>query len=116
MPKKVKKKKGKKKGKGGGGGGVAAPSIAAAVTGTTFTTGDFVEEGAEVPAGLLYNEAPHDEGGGGEGGELVVDHSVIKKWVLEVAARKKKTTRAEIASYFHGRVDAGLFVRFFFFS
>ncbi|CAN0007442.1 unnamed protein product, partial [Laminaria digitata] len=36
----------------------------------------------------------------------VVDHSVIKKWVLEVAARKRKTTLAEIARYFHGRVDA----------
>ena len=38
----------------------------------------------------------------------VVDHSVIKKWVLEVAARKRKTTLAEIVRYLHGRVDAGL--------
>eukprot|EP00904_Undaria_pinnatifida_P014142 jgi/Undpi1/9859/HiC_scaffold_28.g12313.m1 len=117
MPKKVKKKKGKKKGKGGGGGGggwEAGANLAGdgggggAVAGRiALSTGDFIEEGAEVPPGLLYNDPP-EGGGDGDGGAdgRVVDHSVIKAWVLEVAAKKRKTTPGEIARYFHGRVDA----------
>lgn len=36
-----------------------------------------------------------------------MDHSVIKKWVLEVAARKTLATSDQMHRYFHGRVDSG---------
>lgn len=41
--------------------------------------------------------------------DRVMDHSVIKKWVLEVASRQVVTTLPQMKLYFHGRVDTGQF-------
>ncbi|CAN0491869.1 unnamed protein product, partial [Ectocarpus sp. 12 AP-2014] len=89
MPKKAKKKKGKKKG--GGGGSNAAAAAAAAVPAQAA-----IPIRTELPPPPPPVVAPSTS---------EMDHSVIKKWVLEVASRRVLATSDEIKRYFHGRVD-----------
>ncbi|CAN0372036.1 unnamed protein product, partial [Ectocarpus fasciculatus] len=86
MPKKAKKKKGKKKG--GGGGNNAAAAATPAQAAIPIRT-----ELPPLPPPVVAPSTPE------------MDHSVIKKWVLEVASRRVLATSDEIKRYFHGRVD-----------
>lgn len=88
MPKKVKKKsKGKKKK-----GAAAAPAPVPAPAPAPAP--------APIPA-TFYSSASAPSA------SSEMDHSVIKKWVLEVAARRTVATSDQIKRYFHGRVEEG---------
>lgn len=91
MPKKAKKKKGKKKG-GGGGNNAAAAAAAAAPAQAAIP---IRTELPPPPPPVVAPSTPE------------MDHSVIKKWVLEVASRRVLATSDEIKRFFHGRVDEG---------
>ena len=93
MPKKAKKKKGKKK-KGAAAAPAPAPAPAPALARAPTPAP------APAPAPATYYSAPSTSS--------EMDHSVIKKWVLEVAARRTLATSAEIKRYFHGRVEEGV--------
>lgn len=100
MPKKAKKKKGKKKG--GGAAAAPAPAPAPTPTPTPAPAPAPVPAPAQAPAPTMYSPVLAAPPATRE-----MDHSVIKKWVLEVAARRVLATSDDIKRYFNGRVEAG---------